>query len=152
MISAVAAVANGGVVPKPYIVQRIEEDGRIVQEHQPQQGRQAISPWVAEELTEMLIEALAGKENLEIPGYAIAGKTGTAQIPVTGGYHPVDTIACFVGYAPARDPQFIILVKIDKPRESPWGSVVAVPAFRRMAEKLFVYLGIPPDGFPVSTT
>jgi cell division protein FtsI (penicillin-binding protein 3) len=152
MISAVAAVANGGVVPKPYIVQRIEEDGRVIQEHQPQPGRQAISPWVAEELTEMLIESLAGKENLEIPGYAIAGKTGTAQIPVTGGYHPVDTIACFVGYAPARDPQFIILVKIDKPRESPWGSVVAVPAFRRMAEKLFVYLGIPPDGFPVSTT
>lgn len=152
MLTAVAAVANGGVVPKPYIVQRIEEDGRIVEEFHPQPGRQAISPWVAEELTEMLIESLAGKENLEIPGYAIAGKTGTAQIPVTGGYHPVDTIACFVAYAPARDPQFIVLVKIDKPRESPWGSVVAVPAFRRMAEKLFVYLGIPPDDFPMAST
>jgi cell division protein FtsI/penicillin-binding protein 2 len=119
MITAVAAVANGGVLPQPYIVERIEENGQVIEEFHPQPGRQAISPWVAEELTEMLIESLTGKENLEIPGYAIAGKTGTAQIPVTGGYHPVDTIACFVGYAPARDPQFIILVKIDRPHESP---------------------------------
>jgi cell division protein FtsI/penicillin-binding protein 2 len=151
MIAAVAAVANGGVVPRPYIAERIEEDGQVVEEFHPQPGRQAISPWVAEELTEMLIESLAGKENLDIPGYAIAGKTGTAQIPVIGGYHPTDTIACFVGYAPARDPQFIILVKIDRPTESPWGSVVAVPAFRRMAQQLFVYLGIPPDDLRVAS-
>jgi cell division protein FtsI/penicillin-binding protein 2 len=151
MVNAVAAVANGGVVPRPYIVERIEEDGQVVQEFHPQPGRQAISPWVAEELTEMLIESLAGNENLEIPGYAIAGKTGTAQIPVIGGYHPTDTMASFVGYAPARDPQFIILVKIDRPTGSPWGSVVAVPAFRRMAQQLFVYLGIPPDDLRVAS-
>jgi cell division protein FtsI (penicillin-binding protein 3) len=150
MITAAAAVANGGELPRPYIVQSIEEHGRTIKEFHPQPGSQAISPWVAEELTEMLIESLAGKETLDIPGYAIAGKSGTAQIPVTGGYDPDDTIASFIAYAPARDPQFIILVKIDKPTASPWGTVVAVPAFRRLAEQLFVYLGIPPDDFGVT--
>ncbi len=147
MIAAAAAVANGGVLPTPYVVQRIEENGVVVEEFHPQPGRQVISPWVAEELTEMLIEALATKQNVQIPGYAIAGKTGTAQIPVTGGYHPVDTIASYIAYAPARDPRFIILVKIDKPRESPWAEVVAGPAVKRIAEQLFLYLGIPPDDF-----
>jgi len=145
MIRAVAAVANGGMLPKPYVVQRIEHGGEIIKEFHPQPGPQVISPSVATDLTEMLVESLAGKENLNIPGYAIAGKTGTAQVPMVGGYHPEHTIACFVGYAPADDPQFIIVVKIDKPQESPWGTVVAVPAFRRIAEKLFIYLHIPPD-------
>jgi len=57
-----------------------------------------------------------------------------------------------VGYAPADDPQFIILVKMDRPRESPWGAVVAVPVFRRIAERLFVYLGIPPDDVRMAST
>jgi cell division protein FtsI/penicillin-binding protein 2 len=119
----------------------------VMWEFQPQQGPQVISPWVAEELTEMLIEITEERDNLELPGYAIAGKTGTAQIPVTGGYHPTDTIASFIAFAPARDPKFVVLVKIDKPTKSPWGNVVAVPAFGRIAERLFVYVGIPPDDF-----
>jgi cell division protein FtsI/penicillin-binding protein 2 len=152
MVTAVAAVANDGVLPKPHVVQRIEQDGQVIQEFQPQPGLQVISPWVAEELTEMLVEITAGRDNLQLPGYAIAGKTGTAQIPVTGGYHPSDTIASFVAYAPARDPKFVVLVKIDKPTKSPWGNVVAVPAFQRIAERLFVYLGIPPDDFGIVGT
>jgi cell division protein FtsI/penicillin-binding protein 2 len=145
MIGAVAAVANDGVLPTPYVVQRIEQGGQVIKEFHPQPVRQAISASVARELTEMLVETLVGKENLSIPGYTVAGKTGTAQIPVPGGYHPEDTIASFVGYAPADAPRFIILVRVDKPRESPWGSVVAVPVFRRIAQRLFVYLDIPPD-------
>jgi len=152
MITAAAAVANDGLLPTPYVAQRIEQNGQIIKEFHPQPGRTVISPRVAKDLTEMLVESMAGKQNLSIPGYAIAGKTGTAQIPVAGGYHPVDTIGCFVGYAPADDPQFIILVKMDRPRESPWGTVVAVPVFRRIAEKLFVYLGIPPDDLRMAST
>jgi len=151
MITAVAAVANEGVAPRPYVVQRVEREGQIIQEFLPQPGRSVMSPSVATELTEMLVESLSGRDNLSIPGYTIAGKTGTAQIPVTGGYHPEDTIASFVGYAPAYDPQFIILVKLDRPRESPWGSVVAVPAFRRLSEKLFIYLRIPPDEMRIAS-
>ncbi len=145
MITAIAAVANDGVLPTPYIVERIELEGKPIEELHPQPGRRVISSLVARELTEMLVESMQGKENLSIPGYAIAGKTGTAQIPITGGYDPEGTIGAFAGYAPARDPRFIILVKIDRPKESPWGTVVAVPAFRRIAEKLFIYMAIPPD-------
>ena len=145
MITAIAAVANDGVLPTPYIVQRIELEGETIEEFHPRPGRRVISSLVARELTEMLVESLEGKENLSIPGYAIAGKTGTAQIPITGGYDPEGTVGAFVGYAPARDPQFIVLVKIDRPKESPWGTVVAVPAFRQIAQKLFIYMGIPPD-------
>lgn len=144
MITAIAAVANDGVLPKPYIVESIEQEGQIIEEFHARPGPRVISAAVATELTDMLVEALAGSENLVIPGYAIAGKTGTAEIPVPGGYAQ-ETIASFVGYAPAYDPRFIILVKLDKPQESPLGAVVAAPVFRRITEKLFIYLGIPPD-------
>lgn len=147
LVTAVAAVANGGAMPRPYVVQRIEENGETVQEFQPQPGRQVISPRTAEELTEMLIEAQAAKENMQIPGYTVAGKTGTAQIPVIGGYDPDDTIASYVAFAPARDPQFLILVKIDKPSESPWAEVVAGPAVKQLTKQLFLYLGVPPENF-----
>jgi cell division protein FtsI/penicillin-binding protein 2 len=80
-----------------------------------------------------------------IPGYRIAGKTGTAQIPTAVGYDPTDTIVSFVGYAPADDPKFIILVKLDRPKTSRWAGSTATPAFRAIAESLLIYLHIPPD-------
>jgi cell division protein FtsI/penicillin-binding protein 2 len=97
-------------------------------------------------MTYMLTEVIEeGATKAQVPGYRIAGKTGTAQIPTAYGYHPSDTIASFVGYAPADDPQFIVLVKLDKPTASPWGSQTAAPTFRAIAERLFVYMQIPPD-------
>ena len=80
-------------------------------------------------------------------GYTIAGKTGTAQIPIPGGYAEDETIASFVGFAPADDPQFVVLVKIDKPdpKISQWGSFTSAPTFARVAKRLFDYFNIPPD-------
>lgn len=151
MITAVAAVANKGVLPTPHVVQRIEQRGEVIKEFHPEPRRRVISAAVAQELTDMLVEFIASREELTIPGYATAGKTGTAQVPVVGGYHPEHTIGSFVGYAPARDPQFVVLVKIDTPQKSPWGIVVAAPAFKRIAERLFVYLSIPPDQLRVAS-
>lgn len=145
MITGAAAVANDGALPKPYVVERIEQAGQVTEEFGPQPGRRVISSQVARELTEMLVDCAAANQHLTIPGYSIAGKTGTAQIPIVGGYHPEDTIASFVGYAPADEPEFIILINVERPRESPWGAQVAAPVFRRIAERLFVYLTIPPD-------
>lgn len=146
MIAAVAAVANRGVQMKPYVVERIvEEQGVFVT--QPAIVRRVISAQTAEQLTDMLVKAVErGVELATVPGYRVAGKTGTSQIPVEGGYDPELTIASFVGYAPADDPQFIALVKIDKPRADPWGAEVAAPVFRTIAERLFVLLDVPPDG------
>jgi cell division protein FtsI/penicillin-binding protein 2 len=145
MVTAVAAVANGGFLMKPYVVERIVDDqGEIVT--QPTVVRQVVSAQTAEQLGEMLVRAVERGADLAIvPGYEIAGKTGTAQIPVGDHYDPELTIASFVGYAPADDPQFIALVKIDKPRLDPWGAEVAAPVFRTIAERLFVLLDIPPD-------
>lgn len=152
MITAVAAVANHGLLMKPYVVERIvlgsgngDDQGVIVT--QPTVVRQVVSAQTAEQLTDMLVEAVErGAELATVPGYDIAGKTGTAQIPVGDHYDPELTIASFVGYAPADDPQFIALVKIDKPRLDPWGAEVAAPVFRIIAERLFVLLDVPPDG------
>jgi len=145
MITAVAAVANRGLLMKPYVVEQIV-DGQDVIVTQPTVVAQVVSEQTAEQLTVMLVEAVQrGAELAVVPGYDVAGKTGTAQIPVGGHYDPEFTIASFVGYAPAYDPRFIILVKIDKPRLDPWGAEVAAPVFRTIAERLFVLLDIPPD-------
>jgi cell division protein FtsI/penicillin-binding protein 2 len=151
MVTAVSAVANQGMLMKPYIVhQFITTDltgrqDRVVQV-EPMIVRRAISPATAQTLTNMLVEVIErGATQAQVPGYRIAGKTGTAQIPTAYGYHPSDTIASFIGYAPADAPQFIVLVKLDRPSASPWGSQTAAPTFRAIADRLFTYLQIPPD-------
>ena len=97
-------------------------------------------------LTEMLVEALDRADSeAQVSGYKMAGKTGTAQIPVPGGYHPTLTLTSFAGYLPADDPQVLVLVIIDRPITSKWGSQTAAPTFRRIAERLVVMLDIPPD-------
>jgi cell division protein FtsI/penicillin-binding protein 2 len=151
MITAVSAVANGGKLMKPYVVhQFITTDAtgeeRVIQVD-PMAVRGAISEEAARTLTQMMVTAVEreGYAKARVPGYRIAGKTGTAQIPTAYGYDPTDTIASFVGFAPADDPQFAVLVKLDKPQASPWGTQTAAPAFRAIAERLFAYLQIPPD-------
>ncbi len=145
MVSAVAAVANRGVLMKPHVAKQII-DGQNVTVVRPTVVRRVIAPHTAEMLTEMLIEATQrGAPLATLPGYKVAGKTGTSQIPVPGGYDPNQTIASFVGYAPADDPRFVMLVKLDKPQTSPWGREVAAPVFASVARELINYLDIPPD-------
>jgi cell division protein FtsI/penicillin-binding protein 2 len=151
MIVAVSAVANRGTLVKPHIVhQFIAKDPASGEEQwfevEPMSVRRAISPETADTLIDMLVAVIEdGPSKAYVPGYRIAGKTGTAQIPTAYGYHPTDTIASFVGFAPADDPQFIVLVKLDKPTASPWGSQTAAPTFRAIAQRLFAYMQIPPD-------
>lgn len=151
MITAVAAVANQGRLMRPHIVQqRIMEDetnGRIrVTSVEPEVVRAAISSDAAATLTDMLVEVVERKATeARIEGYRIAGKTGTAEIPTAVGYHPTDTIVSFVGYAPADNPDFIVLVKLDRPKASRWAAHTAAPAFRAITQKLLVYRQIPPD-------
>jgi cell division protein FtsI/penicillin-binding protein 2 len=151
MIAAVAAVANRGFLMKPYVVERIVYDQDVIVT-QPTVIRQAVSARAAEQLTDMLVEAVEqGVELATVSGYDVAGKTGTAQIPVGDHYDPELTIASFVGYAPADDPRFIVLVKIDKPRVASEGAHVAAPVFKAIAERLFVLLDIPPDSIRLAS-
>ncbi len=143
--AAIAAVANNGLLMKPYAVQRITNGERSV-EVKPIVVRRVVSADTAHTLTNMLVNALkrANSQAL-LPGYQVAGKTGTAQIPVPGGYHPTLTLTSFGGYLPADDPQVMILVIIDRPSTSKWGSQTAAPTFNRIAEQMVVLLDIPPD-------
>jgi cell division protein FtsI/penicillin-binding protein 2 len=156
MIAAVSVVANEGILITPHMVDRFlvsdEETGNVrTITVEPMTVRRAISPQAAETLTDMLVQVIdQGATMAQVPGYRIAGKTGTAQIPTPYGYDPNDTIASFVGFAPADAPQFIVLVKLDRPTASPWGSQTAAPTFKALAERLFVYMQIPPDEIRLS--
>ncbi|RME69594.1 MAG: penicillin-binding protein 2 [Chloroflexi bacterium] len=145
MAVAVAAIANDGLMVKPHVVERIVNGDEVI-EVQPTVVRRAVSEATAHTLTNMLVTALEQSDSQAVvPGYRTAGKTGTAEIPVPGGYHPTLTIASFVGYLPADDPQVLVLVILDRPTTSRWGSKTAAPTFRRIAEQLVVMLDIPPD-------
>ncbi len=147
MANALAAVANGGKLMRPYIVDKIIRADGTVETRGPRGIRQVLKPETAHLVTGILAQSI-GTESINqaaIPGYKIAGKTGTAQIPIPGGYDPKWTIASFGGYLPADQPQFVILVKIDRPSKSPWGSVVASPVFHSIAQQLVQFTGLPPD-------
>jgi len=145
LISAVAAVANQGRLMRPYVVAAWTQDGRL-QFTKPTLVRQVVSPASAGQLTEMLVQAVQRQApKALVRGYRVAGKTGTAQIPIPGGYHPEQTIASFVGYLPAESPRIVVLVKIDKPKSSVWGGDVAAPVFSRIAERTCYLLDIPPQ-------
>jgi cell division protein FtsI/penicillin-binding protein 2 len=144
MISAVAAVANEGQLMVPHVVSRQLLPDGTVRVHQPVVRGQPISPQTAADLTEMLTHVVEeGAQRAQVPGYRVAGKTGTAEIPVPGGYDPEATIASFVGFGPVPDPELVILVRLDRPRTSRWGSQTATVIFSRLAARLFPMLGIP---------
>lgn len=145
MIAAVAAVANDGVLVQPHVVKKIVDGTHETVAKTVQVGR-PISAKTARTLTDMLVQVVEREVPFaQVPGYRVAGKTGTAQIPIPGGYDDPWTIASFIGYAPAADPQLIILVKLDRPTLSPYGSETAAPVFQRVAARLFAVLDIKPD-------
>lgn len=145
MASAMSAIANGGRLMRPFVVSEVLREGRV-ERTEPQLVRQVISPEVSHSLRLMLGEVVkSGVELADVPGYRVGGKTGTAEVPIPGGYHPTWTVTSFVGFAPVDDPQVVVLVRLDKPQSSPWGSTTAAPAFKLLAQRLFLHLGIPPD-------
>ena len=155
MLSAISALANEGKQMRPHVVKEMWEGVDQVYEAEPIAVSEPISADAARTLTNMAIRV--GANYIEIDGYTIAGKTGTAQIPVIpedGGaafYHPSDTIASFVGWLPADDPMVSIIVKLDVPTKSEWGSETAAPTFEKLAKELIVLLDIPPDSVRLST-
>ena len=145
MASAYAAIANRGVWVRPHLVERVGTSGAT----RPAR-RRIVSKWVATELMAMLKNVVAeGTGTLAaVPGYQVAGKTGTAAKPDReGGYSDTRYVASFVGVVPASRPRLVILVSVDEPRGAIWGGVVAAPAFAEIAKFDLQYLdgGVPPD-------
>ncbi len=146
MITAVSAVANDGVLLRPYVVDRIVQDGQVVWQAAPVPVRRVISEETATTLTQMLVDALPQETPLGVvPEYTAAGKTGTAEIFIDGKYDEQLVIASFAGYLPADDPRLAILVKLDRPKREAWGSRAAAPVWSSLASEICAYMGIPPD-------
>jgi cell division protein FtsI (penicillin-binding protein 3) len=144
-----AAVANDGWLPQPTLVKEIRGvDGKVTQLERPEVRQQAVSPETARRLRALLGEVVEHGTGTEaqIPGYAVAGKTGTAQKPMHGGrgYDPNRNVASFVGFLPADNPRLLIAVVIDSPRDVSWGGVVSGPVFKAIGQNLVAYLGISP--------
>jgi len=147
IVKGFSAIANGGKVIKPYIVEKITS-GRDEMSTKSQLSEQIISKKTVSDVTSMLVNVVDKGFNkvAKIPGYYIAGKTGTAQVPLKNGrgYEPDKTIQSFVGYGPAYNPQFLILVKLDNPKV-PKSALSAVPVFKELAQYIINYWQIPPD-------
>jgi cell division protein FtsI (penicillin-binding protein 3) len=150
MLSAVSAIANDGVLMKPYVVSEVRhQKGQPVREILPQVRRRVISPATARTLTTILEGVVTNGTGTKaaIPGFRVAGKTGTAQKvdPRTGAYSSALSIGSFVGFVPADAPRLAMIVVIDEPQGEAWGGVVAAPIFRRVGEQVLTYLGVPRD-------
>ena len=147
MVRAVGAIASGGLLMEPHVVQSVVGDSGE-QVIAPKVVRRVFSEETAKRVAALMVSAVDKGEAkwTDIPGYDIAGKTGTAQIPVAGHYDATKTIASFVGFAPATDPKFVMLVKLKEPTSSPWGSETAAPLWFTIARKLLLEYNIPPQG------
>ena len=146
MVRAIGAIANKGGLLKPFVVEKVigekEEKEILVKEE-----ISVIKPSTARVITEMMVNAVDNGEAkwAKPKGFRIAGKTGTAQIPVAGHYDEEKTIASFVGFAPADEPKFVMLVTLREPTSSPWGSETAAPLWFDIAKELFTYYGVLPE-------
>ena len=146
LIRAFGAVVNGGYLMKPYTVKAIIDGGEEKQ-RDPKPVRRVISEQTSATMRQMLVSTVEHAEaKWDRPeGYKIGGKTGTAQLAIGGKYDASKTIASFVGFAPADNPVFLVLVVLREPATSGWGSETAAPIFFEIAKQLFVYYNIPPQ-------
>ena len=147
IVNAYSAIVNGGKLMEPYIVAEAHRDDGSVVAHEPRAVREIISPETSAVIREMLNEVVVQRSDHypQVPGYNIGAKTGTAQVPSpNGGYVEDTTIASIVGFGPVEDPQFVVLVKIDEPQETPWGETAAGPALGEILRELFLLYGIEP--------
>lgn len=164
MVNAVGALANRGVLMEPQVVDKIRIQNAGVQDPEksdvsgqmsdvdivdiePHKIRQVVSEMAAKKMTDIMVTAVKEGEAkwTAAKGYKIAGKTGTAQIPVAGNYDAEKTITSFVGFAPADDPRFVMLVTLREPQTSQWGSETAAPLWFEIARQLFLHYGIAPN-------
>jgi cell division protein FtsI/penicillin-binding protein 2 len=145
MMAAASSIANKGRTVMPHVLSAMVRDGR--QYNVPAQfAGTPISESTATTLTGMLAVSLESEGSLAlVPGYRIAGKTGTAQIPVNGFYDSSQTNASFIGWGPVDAPEFMIYVWLERPSTSIWGSETAAPVFAEVAQKTVLLLNIPPD-------
>ena len=155
LVSAFGAVANGGVLMQPRLVRAtFDAEGRELRRVEPTAIRRVISEETARTLMRIMVQTVdhGTGHAAAIPGYAVGGKTGTAQKldPNTRRYSHAPGVLSFVGVAPADDPRFVMLVMLDEPKNEKWGSEAAAPIFAAIGREILRYLDVPPrDAAPM---
>jgi len=149
LIRAINAIANKGKLLEPMIIEKVY-DHQLAEEISVEQkkAQQVISQETAALVSEMMVAAAAHGEAQWIASkrYTVAAKTGTSQVPdPQGGYKSDETIASFIGFAPAENPQFTMLIKLENPKSSPWSAETAAPLWYRVADKLMLLFNIAPN-------
>jgi cell division protein FtsI (penicillin-binding protein 3) len=149
LVTAVAAIANNGILMKPRLVEAITDvHGKIVQTFPPEEVRRVISPATAQSMKLILrsVTEEGGTGTWAVPkGYTVCGKTGTAQkLNADGNYHNCAYNAVFVGFSPDQSPELAVLVVVDSPQKHHYGGIVSAPAFREIVHQAFNYLDVPP--------
>lgn len=146
MVMAASALANDGQMVYPHVLFAQIQNGKQI-DTKTQVVASPISAATAHTITDMLANALESESSgALVPGYRIAGKTGTAQVPLaTGGYDPNNVNASFIGWGPVADPRFIVYVWLEKPQSNKAASVVVAPIFKQVVQDLIVLMNIPPD-------
>jgi stage V sporulation protein D (sporulation-specific penicillin-binding protein) len=144
LVTAFSGLANNGKIVKPRLVRQITDGTKIAHDYQTQITGQPLSEKTTALIKEMLVNAVenGGAKWTKLDDLAVAGKTGTAQIPIAGHYDKEKTIASFIGYAPADNPKFVMLISLREPSTSPWGSETAAPVWFNIADKLSYYWGL----------
>lgn len=147
VVSAYAAIANEGIRMQPRLLLRLEDpEGKVVRRFEPKEIGRVCSKKTAQRLKELLtwaVEKGTGKA-VALPTYAIAGKTGTAHKLIGGRYSPYNYVSSFVGFVPAEDPRFVLLVVLDDPRGLYWGGYTAGPVFKEVTKRILAYQAVPP--------
>lgn len=151
MVTAVSAIANDGILMKPYIVQQIvDKNGYPVKIFKPQKVRRAVSDRTAKivkNIMKTVITEGGTGVNAALDGYSVGGKTGTSRkLDGAGQYSESSHTASFIGFAPVDNPEITIMVVIDEPKGKYYGGIVAAPVFKEIAQQTLSYLNVPPDG------
>jgi cell division protein FtsI (penicillin-binding protein 3) len=147
MAAAFATVANGGVWVEPQLVAGSARPGERVEPGVPPATQRVVSARTARLVTKLLVRVVDQGTGMaaRVPGYRVAGKTGTAQKPLPQGGYGNSYIGSFAGYAPARRPELMVLVTFDEP-DPIWGGLTAAPTFQKIMEFGLRHLAVPPSG------
>ncbi|MDB9822717.1 penicillin-binding transpeptidase domain-containing protein [Deltaproteobacteria bacterium] len=151
LVNAMASIANGGKLMKPFIVKSItDQNGQVIKEYHPQMIRRVLSKEITQKVTKIL-EGVVSERGTATPaaitGYGVAGKTGTSEKidPLTKSYSDEDYVAIFVGFVPSKKPKLAILVMIDEPQGVVYGGLVAGPVFKEVGKWALNYMRINPE-------
>jgi len=153
LITAASAVANGGMLLKPYVMQQISKDGQVLKQNSRTEVRRVIGPAAAADVANMMawgVENGGVAHYAAIPGYHVSVKTGTAQIEANGGYTGDGSFASAMGWAPSQGARFTLYIGLLNPKTSQWGENTASVSWGRLAQQLLMYMKVQPTE-PIST-